>query len=814
MSTDRRRLVYDRPAGNVNEALPLGNGRIGALVYGRPDLDRLSLNDDRLWAGTTAPPPRADGPQTLATARQLYRQGRRREAQTVLEEGLTTPFNQPYQPAGTAWFDWACSAPDPSALQGYERDLDLSTATAHVKVTRAGVTARHEFLVSAPAQVVMARFEAHGGPLPDLTIRLDSLLRHTVSADGNTLRLHGRTPVDVRWDGIDDLATPDNAVTYDDVESRHYAVSLRVTDTDGVLTSADGQLHVRGATRVVVLVALATDARDGAPAEVATADLDAAARHTPAQLRAAHVRDHAALFDRMRLRLPTPADVAATTDQRLRDHHAGRPDHDLLALMADYGRYLLIASSRPGTMPANLQGVWNESLTPPWWDNYTLNINLQMNYWPAHVTGLHECAEPLADFVHALSVPGRETAAVQYGARGWVANHQSDYRLQTTPVGHLRQGIPENAAKWALWPFGGAWLSLHLFERFGYTGDREALARDYPVMRGAAQFLLDWLVPDPDDPSMLTTMPSTSPENTYVYAGDVIAVSHGSTMDIAITRALFEACLAASAQLDGQVKPDGQVEPDGPVDADGQVESGGQDGAFVAAIREALARLPETRLSPDGRILELDADWPEGEHPHRHISHLFDLCPGQRISVESTPELAAAAARTLEFRGDDGTGWSLAWKARCWARLKDADHALRVLYLLLAPVDSAVVDWGNEGGGTYPNLLMCCPPFMIEANFGYVAALLELFVQDHTGVIDLLPAVPAVLGEGSLSGVCLRDGLVLSMRWSQGRVRELTLTTPSPRQVEMRLGGQRRTVQLSAGENVLDALVASSQPPT
>ncbi|MBP6997597.1 MAG: glycoside hydrolase family 95 protein [Phycicoccus sp.] len=778
----RRRLTYAAPAANINEALPIGNGRLGAMIYGGVAHDRISLNDDRLWAGIAPPDPVAQGPAVLAQARELFRAGERGAAQRLLESEFTTAYNEPFLPAGSVVLDWQREP----APRSYERELDLGSAIAGVVIADNGIATHGEHFVSADDEVIVARYAVTQGHLPTVRVRLDAPLRHSVAVIDGDLVLRGDIPIHVRWSEVDDLTTPENTVTYDDARPPGYAVRLRIADTDGRVQAVDDSLMVRDATRLTLLVAIATNHRGPDHVQLAGADLDAAAQHPYAVLRERHVERHREFFDRVQLTLPTDHAVPVDTGARLRAHHAGRPDPDLMALQFDLGRYLLLASSRPGSMPAHLQGVWNESVTPPWWDNYTLNINLQMNYWPAQSVGLPECAQPLRDFVEALSVHGRRTAREQYGLGGWVAHHQADGHLQATPVGYLPQGPIPNSAQWALWPFGGAWLALDLLDHLEYSTDPQAAAAVIPLALGAAEFLLDWLIDDPDDARWLATYPSTSPENTYVFRGERIAVAKSSTMDIALTRALFTACLNAAALTLPAERP-----------------LGAHELGILDRIDRAMPRLPEPQIAADGRLVEYDDDYPEGEHPHRHISHLFDLCPGRRIHVEATPELAQAAARALDARGDSGTGWSLAWKARCRARLHQPDRAYGLLHQLLTPVDSAITDIGNDGGGTYPNLLMCCPPFMIEANFGYVSVLLELFLQDHAGVIELLPACPDELATGTVRGVRLRGGGRLAMSWSTGRVASVTVECDREQRVRFRVDGRLIEVDLAVGDNDL-----------
>lgn len=781
----RRSLRYAAPAANFNEALPIGNGRLGAMVYGALGTDRLSLNDDRLWAGGEPPRAREDGPELLAEARRLYFAGERKAAEDLLEARFTTEFNQPYQPAGWLEIDGGAG----EGVREYERGLELGTATAYARYSSAAGDVSRDYFVSAERQVIVVTHRAETGILPDARVRLTAELRHEVTVEGGDLVLRGRTPIRVRWEEVDNEATPENYVTYDDELSRRYAVAARIGATDGQVSVDGAELVVTGATRLVVLVAIATDDRGPDQAALAVADLDAAAAHDAEELRRWHLASHAALYDRVSLSLGETSHVPLYTDERLLAVHAGGTDADLLATLFDYGRYLMIASSRPGSMPSNLMGIWNESIMPPWWSNFTLNINLQMNYWPAAATGLLECAEPLYDFVHELARVGAETARVQYGASGWVANHQTDHRLQTTPVGYVAQGPIELSARWALWPFGGAWLCLHLFEHFEYTHDVDALARHYPVMVGAAEFMLDWLIDDPFRPGGLTTCPSTSPENSYHYGSDVVAITHGCAMDIGIIRALFTTVLAASEALEAAGRP-----------------LADREDAWRTRVSDALGRLPEP-LVEDGRLVEFDAIYPEAEHPHRHISPVFELCPGDRITVEKTPELAEAAARFLDFRGDSGTGWTLAWKARTNARLKRAELAMGNLRNLLTPVDSGHFAIGADGGGTYPNLFTACPPLMIEGNFGYVSALLELFVQDRAGAIELLPACPAELATGELAGLHLRGGGTLSLRWVDGRVVALSIELERADERTFRLAGREVTVALPAGVSFLDDLL-------
>lgn len=776
-----RCLRYTRPAANFNEALPIGNGRLGAMVYGGIVDDRISLNDDRLWAGHEPPAPNPEGPDLIERSRKLFLDGERKAAQQLLEAEFTTDFPQPYLPAGTLRLRWD----QQEDCTHYERTLDLATACAGYNLIQDKVTRQAEVLASYEDDVIAVRFHGTGGTLPDLEIGLDSPLRHDVSAVGQKILLTGRAPSRVRWSEVDDATTDDNRVTYDEVLSRRFAIGVEIVCTDGQVTAGTGRLAVRDATEIVVLIALATDARSSDPGACVETDLLKAAKRPYDLLRSRHVAAYRDLYDRVSLQLAPATAGNEATDKRLGSMASGELDTDLLAMIFDYGRYLMISASRPGSMPTNLQGIWNERVDPPWWSNFTLNINQEMHYWLVGNCGLPECAEPLFDFIEALSEKGKETARVMYGARGWLANHMSDYRLQTTPLGRLDHRVFDESAKWALWPFGGAWLCLHLYDHYDFTRDEAFLKRALPLMRGAAEFMLDWLVDDPEQEGDLTTLPSTSPENTYRYKNDdVCALTKGSTMDIAIIRALFTRCLDVLA-----------------VTGDNGHET------FAQEVREALARLPDTPLSSDGRILEFDGDWLEAEHPHRHISHLFDLCPHNRITLEGTPDLAEAARRSLQYRGDSGTGWSLAWKARCQARLKNGGKALKHLKDLLTPVSADHFSTGHKDGGLYPNLLAACPPFNIDGNFGYVAALTEMFVQDHAGFIDILPACPAELASGEIRDFHLRGNQRISFAWQGGTVIRLSLEVKTDMTHRILVNGIEHSLTLTKGENVLDHLL-------
>ena len=537
-------------------------------------------------------------------------------------------------------------------------------------------------------------------------------------------------------------------------------------------------LHIRGARTVVLRLAAATSfrgydrnpAQSGAdPVPVCRRRIRDAAEKSFEELRTRHEADHRALFAKASLELPGDADSLLPTDVRLRRFQEGNGDHALAALLFHYGRYLMIASSRAGTQPANLQGIWNRERRPPWSSNYTTNINLQMNYWPLETCNLGDLGEPLFRFVEEIAQTGAETARVQFGCGGWTANHNVDLWRSTIPVG--------GSARYAYWPMGGAWLCRHLWDHYLFTRDRAWLANvAYPLMEGAARFQLDWLVEGPE--GGLVTSPSTSPENAFrTPEGEVCCVSMGSTMDMTIVRELFVASLEA-ARILGLRTP------------------------LHDRMREALPRLLPFAVGAEGQLLEWCRDFPEDEIHHRHVSHLYGLYPGDQISPDTTPALAQACRTSLERRGDDGTGWSLAWKVCLWARLWDGNHAWRLIRRQLRPVFSTETDYGG-GGGTYPNLMDAHPPFQIDGNFGVAAGIAEMLLQSHGEVLHVLPALPDAWERGWVNGLRARGNLEVDMAWEAGSLTRLLIRAGQERTVLVRMGGDIRQHALHAGENEL-----------
>ena len=736
-------LWYAQPASQWTEALPIGNGRLGAMIFGGGNNEKLQLNETTLWAGSPYQPAHKGAAARLAEVRQLIFDGKYSEAEALINKEMMAepPRQLSYQTIGSLVFgdDWSGPA------LNYRRSLDLDKAVARVEFTRDRASHLREYFASAIDNVIVVKISTDKPAAVGFNLGFESPQKTQVEFDGDDIILRG---VNTAQQGIPGKL--------------RFDARVRVLADGGKLTKSSSQLTLKEANSAVLLIAMATNFKSyddisGDPEALAKAAIEKAAKKPYAALQADHIADYQRLFHRVHLDLGRTVAVNLPTDARIREA-ALETDPALAMLYYQFARYLMISTSRPGTQAAGLQGLWNEKLNAPWGGKYTININTEMNYWIAEPGNLAECVEPLLSLVKDIAITGQVTAKEQYGARGWVCHHNTDIWRATGPI---------DAAKYGTWPMGGAWLCVQLYDHYDYGRSEAFLKELYPLMKDSCQFFLDTLVPHPKFGWMVTN-PSMSPEHTHPYGTMLVA---GPAMDTQILRDLFDRTAAAATHLQ-------------------------TDTAFVAEVKAMRAKLAPDQIGKAGQLQEWLEDW-DMEAPdihHRHVSHLYGVFPSSQMNIYDTPKLTEAAKKSLEIRGDEATGWGTAWRINLWARLSEGDHAFNILKFLTGPER------------TYPNMFDAHPPFQIDGNFGGANAIGEMLLQSYNGMIIALPALPKAWPSGKINGIRARGGIGADLRWKDGKLDRLTLTSATDQSVDLRYGIEKMPVSLKRGKTAVFGL--------
>lgn len=736
---DRLKLWYAQPADNWNEALPIGNGKLAGMIFGGVEKDQIQLNEETIWAGEPGNNIIPEVYDPIVNIRKLLFEGSYQQAQDLAN--TTFPRQSPpnsnygmaYQTAGSLWINFKGQ----KAIKNYRRELDVANAVSAVSYESGGVRYQREYFASLTDSVIIIRLTADQPGHISMVLGVNSPFKdHVIATQPGKLILSGTSS------------------TVDNKKGKvRFQVQVQPEVTGGSIQQTDSTIDIRDANAVVLYISMATNVRNykdiSADEELKASQSLARVKGKPyADLKKSHVETYKKYFDRVSFDLGFSAAARNTTDRRIREFGNGN-DPALVALYFQFGRYLLISSSMPGSQPANLQGKWNDKLNPPWDSKYTVNINTEMNYWPAEVTGLPEMHEPLFDLLKDLSVTGQESARKMYHARGWNMHHNTDLWRITGPV---------DGGFYGMWPMGGAWLSQHLWQHYLYTGDKVFLKDVYPVLKGAALFYADVLQEEPAH-KWLVVAPSMSPENTYMKN---VGISAGTTMDNQLVFDVFSNVVSAAAILQ-------------------------QDKKLSDTLTGMIKRLPPMQIGQFSQLQEWLMDWDKEQDRHRHVSHLYGLFPGSQISPFLNPELFEAARNTLVIRGDKSTGWSMGWKVNLWARLLDGNRAYKLIADQLSP---APKETQGQNGGTYPNLFDAHPPFQIDGNFGCTSGIAEMLMQSYDGSIHLLPAIPGVWKQGSIKGLIARGGFVVDMSWKNGQISYLKIKSQLGGNCRIRVHGE------------------------
>ena len=768
-------LIYflDTPASSWIENLPLGNGRIGLMPDGGIHKETCVLNESSMWSGSKQDTDNPQAYQSLAKIRKLLFEGRNDEAQQLMYNSFVCKgegsghghgYNKPYgsyQLLGNLHLTY--NYPGDGTVSDYRRELDLSNAISKVTFTKDGVDYTREYFTSFSDDLAVIRLTTNKDALLDVTLDIDRPEYYNVFVQGDELIMKGQ---------LDDGVPGEEKGVYYEARTR-----ISLPQGGSVNPVGNSQLRIQGTSEAIILLSMTTDYWGKDMDEELTRAFTLATTDEYSEIKRKHTEAYQRLFSRVQLNLGnTPGKEQLPMNLRLEAFRTDKNDLSLSALYYQFGRYLLISSTRPGLLPPNLQGLWCNTIDTPWNGDYHLNINLQMNHWPAETGNLSELHLPLIEWTKQQVESGRRTAKVFYNARGWVTHILGNVWEFTAPGEHPSWGATNTSA---------AWLCQHLYDHYLFTNDKAYLARIYPVMKEAVLFFVDMLVEDPRN-GYLVTAPTTSPENAYLMPdGKAVNICAGSTMDNQIVRELFSNTISAAGILD-------------------------TDSEFAGLIDSKLNRLMPTTIGPDGRIMEWLEPYPEQDPHHRHVSHLYALHPGYEISPFRTPELAEAACKTLEARGDGSTGWSMAWKINFWARLHDGDHAYKLITDLLSPSGQTEVNM-SEGGGTYPNLFCAHPPFQIDGNFGGCAGIAEMLLQSHDTygqstqfIIDLLPALPTAWPTGSVKGLRARGGFEVDIYWKDGVIQNFTLRGKENSSCRVRYAGKCADILLDGTQTSID----------